>query len=106
MTLEEKVEKENDKKRANELGGTDWTRYSISVWRDIKRSAEERALKHPAMFPVALVERLILCFTRDTDKIILDPFVGSGSTLLAAKNLNPHSPDDALSFGVACAIQI
>jgi DNA modification methylase len=83
----EAKQEETDKKRANDLRGSDWTRYSLSVWRGIKRSAEERALKHPAMFPVALVERLILCFTRASDMRILDPFVGSGSVLVAAKNL-------------------
>lgn len=74
-------------KRANDLAGGDWTRYSISVWRDLKKTAAERNLKHPAMFPAALVERLILCFTRADEKVILDPFSGSGSTLLAARNL-------------------
>lgn len=77
----------SEPKRANDLNGKDWTRYSLSVWRDLRRSPEERALKHPAMFPVAMIERLILCFTRSSEKIILDPFAGSGSTLIAAKNL-------------------
>jgi DNA modification methylase len=84
------TEQENTKpepKRANDLNGKEWTRYSLSVWRDIKRSPEERALKHPAMFPVAMIERLIVCFTRNSEKTILDPFAGSGSTLIAAKNL-------------------
>lgn len=83
----EAKEKEAEKTRANDLSGSEWTRYSVSVWRNIRRSAEERALRHPAMFPVALVERLLACFTRNSDMRILDPFVGSGSTLVAAKNL-------------------
>ena len=36
------------------------------------------------MFPSALVERLIECFTTSEDEYILDPFMGSGSTILAA----------------------
>jgi DNA modification methylase len=36
------------------------------------------------MFPAALVERLIRCFTREGSRRVLDPFCGSGSTLLAA----------------------
>lgn len=75
-------------KRGNELSGRDWTRYSISIWSDIRFSAEERELKHPAMFPTMLVDRLIQCFTKSTDTTILDPFMGSGSTLVAARNLN------------------
>lgn len=74
-------------RRANDLDGRAWTRYSISVWRDIKKSPEERALKHPAMFPSELVERLILCFTRSDETVVLDPFCGSGSTLVAAQKM-------------------
>jgi adenine-specific DNA-methyltransferase len=39
--------------------------------------------EHPCQFPVALVERLILSLT-DTQDLVLDPFVGSGTTLVAA----------------------
>lgn len=59
----------------------------ISVWNDIRFTAEERSLKHPAMIPTMLVERIIGKFTRDSQPRILDPFMGSGSTLLAARNL-------------------
>jgi len=78
------------KKRANELNGTAWSRYSISVWNDIRKSGDETKLKHPAMFPQMLVTRLLLCFTAETDKRILDPFAGSGSTLIAARELGKY----------------
>lgn len=71
-------------KRANELDGATWTKYSLSVWSDIKKSADEYALRHPAMFPVTLIRRLIQCFTTAEDNVILDPFSGSGSTLVSA----------------------
>jgi len=73
--------------RANELSGSDWTRFSISIWSDIRFTTEERQLGHPAMFPTMLIERLIRCLTNQSDRVILDPFLGSGSTLVAAKNL-------------------
>ncbi|MCK4376229.1 MAG: hypothetical protein KAX19_12900 [Candidatus Brocadiae bacterium] len=47
------------KQRANELGGREWTKLSISVWRNIRKSREELALHHPAVFPIPLVERRI-----------------------------------------------
>jgi DNA modification methylase len=72
------------KRRANKLNGRDWLRYSISVWSDIRKTPEELALDHPALFPQALVERLLACFTIPADQVILDPFAGAGSTLLAA----------------------
>lgn len=65
------------------LDGRTWIRYSISVWNDIKKTREETPLKHPAMFPVHLCRRLIRIFTGPGD-LVLDPFAGSGSALLAA----------------------
>ena len=51
---------------------------------DVWEFPQEMRNKHPAPFPVALVERII----SSTDaKVILDPFMGSGSTAVAAKNL-------------------
>lgn len=75
------------KKRANELDGQTWTKYSISIWSDIKKTSEEIALGHPALFPVELPKRLLRCFTNEEDNVVLDPFVGLGSTVLAAEEL-------------------
>ena len=75
------------KKRANELDGQTWTKYSISIWSDIKKTSEEVALGHPALFPVELPRRLLRCFTNAEDNVVLDPFVGLGSTVLAAEEL-------------------
>lgn len=72
--------------RINQLNGKQWLQYSFSIWKDIQKNKEEWALKHPAMFPAMLVERLIDIFTNSTKQVILDPFMGSGSTLIAAKN--------------------
>ena len=77
----------NPTKRANDLDGASWTRHSISIWGDIRKSPEEASLKHPAMFPAQLAARLIQCFTTKDDPVVLDPFVGIGSTVLAAEAL-------------------
>ena len=71
-------------KRCNELDGATWLRYSISVWDDIRKTAEESHLKHPAMFPSMMVQRLIQMFMLNHQKVVLDPFVGSGSTAIGA----------------------
>jgi site-specific DNA-methyltransferase (adenine-specific) len=42
---------------------------------------------HPTQKPVPLLERLIEVFTDEND-VVIDPCAGSGTTLLAAKNLN------------------
>lgn len=69
------------------MDGKRWLQYSISVWNDIKKTAEEKKLKHPAMFPTMLCKRLIEIFSKEGD-LIFDPFAGSGSTLIAASDLN------------------
>lgn len=74
-------------KRANDLDRKTWLKYSMSVWSDIKRTAEERRLDHPAPFPEQLVRRLIECYTTSEDMVILDPFAGTGTTLVAAKRM-------------------
>jgi DNA modification methylase len=71
-------------RRANELSGKEWTALSISVWKDIRKTADEMHLDHPAMFPIMLVKRVIQCFTTSSERMILDPFMGSGSTLVGA----------------------
>lgn len=68
-----------------DLDGKSWTKFSVSVW-DMIKTKEENQLKHPAMFPLELCERLIRIYSRPGD-IVLDPFMGSGSTLIAAKSL-------------------
>lgn len=70
--------------RQNKLSGGTWLQYSFSIWRDIQKNPEEWKLKHPAMFPIQLAERLIEIFTNKPGQFVLDPFMGSGSTVIAA----------------------
>lgn len=72
--------------RINKLNGKQWLQHSFSIWKDIQKNKEEWALKHPAMFPIMLAERIIDIFTNSEKQIVLDPFMGSGSTLIAAQN--------------------
>ena len=76
-----------DVRRGNSLDGRTWTRYSISIWSDLRKSREELALKHPALFPVELPKRVIECFLPPEGRTVLDPFCGLGSTVLAAHEL-------------------
>ena len=62
----------------------DWTK---SVWTMQPESA--RKVGHPAPFPVELPYRLIQLYTFSND-IVLDPFMGSGSTALAAIRSGRH----------------
>lgn len=51
---------------------------------DIWEFTQEMKNEHPAPFPVALIERII---SSTHARIILDPFMGSGTTAIAAKKL-------------------
>lgn len=44
-------------------------------------------LNHPTIYPIAMIERIIKMSTNEGDTV-LDPFLGSGTTLVAAKRLN------------------
>ncbi len=54
---------------------------TLDVWRIDAESA--RRVQHPAPFPVELPRRLIELYTFEND-LVLDPFLGSGTTLVAA----------------------
>ena len=73
--------------KMNNFTGKEWLQHSFSIWRDIRKNSEETKLKHPAMFPIQLCEKLINIYTKDEGEVILDPFMGVGSTVIAAKNL-------------------
>jgi len=75
------------RRHCNELGGKRWLQNSISVWSDIRKTTEETRLKHPAMFPSMLVERLIETFVPPEGAVVLDPFAGSGSTVITAQQM-------------------
>ena len=54
---------------------------TLDVWRIDSESA--RRVQHPAPFPIELPRRLIDLYTYEDD-LVLDPFLGSGTTLVAA----------------------
>ena len=54
---------------------------------DIWKIGQDLKNPHPAPFPVELAERIIRSTTAN---IILDPFVGSGTTAIAAKKFNRY----------------
>lgn len=57
------------------------------VWTDIHRIRhKKRRDEHPCQLPIHLLERLIL-MTTDEGDLVFDPFVGTGTTAVAAKRL-------------------
>ena len=60
--------------------GYDW--WNINQVKNVSRDKTE----HPCQMPVAVMENIIKLLPED--KIIVDPFAGSGTTGIACKNLN------------------
>lgn len=69
--------------KTNHLTGKEWLQNSFSIWRELGKTDEERKLKHPAIFTIKLVSKLIETFSRPQESLILDCFAGSGTTLIA-----------------------
>ncbi len=69
--------------KINNLTGKEWLKLSKSVWISTKSAIDKDAFEHPAPFLVEDIKKLILLFTKKND-YVLDPFMGSGTTLLAA----------------------
>lgn len=60
------------------------TRVFRNLWSGLLRSEEKGEFYHPTQKPIALMR---WCLTFCPDGVVLDPFMGSGSTLRAAKDL-------------------
>ena len=76
---------DNKTKNKSKLSKDEWRKYISSIW----KFPPEHDRAHPAPFPVELPFRLIKLFSFTND-IILDPFMGSGTTALAAKMVERH----------------
>ncbi len=70
----------------NCLTPKEWLQAQVGVWqfRYERRDVRDRNL-HPATFPLALATRALELFTH-RGELVLDPFVGSGTTLVAARD--------------------
>jgi site-specific DNA-methyltransferase (adenine-specific) len=74
------LDENGHRKRWTGLGNV-WV-YTAPFW----NSKNDKAV-HPAQKPILMIERLILLSSNEND-VVFDPFAGSGTTLVAAKNLN------------------
>ena len=71
----------------NTISAEDFAIATQSIWHIGSTSAKKR--KHPAPFPLELARRVIELYSFKND-IVLDPFMGSGTTAEAAVMLQRH----------------
>ncbi|OGO35334.1 MAG: SAM-dependent methyltransferase [Chloroflexi bacterium RBG_16_57_11] len=74
-------------KRVNTITKEEFLEYTRSVWTFGAESA--RKVGHPAPFPMELPYRLIQLYTY-AGEVVLDPFMGSGQTAIAALKAGRH----------------
>lgn len=69
--------------RVNDLTGKEWLQLTKSVWVSERCAEDKEAFKHPAPFLIKDIRKLIRLFTKK-EMVVLDPFMGSGTTLIAS----------------------
>src|SRR5213592_70971 len=69
--------------KLNELSGKDWIKFTKSWFVHRPKPRGDQKIRHPASFPESLVREFILFFTKK-GQLVIDPFLGTGSTLVAS----------------------
>src|SRR3989344_8373136 len=70
----------------NELSPQDWLKFTKTWFVHRPKPRKEAEKLHPAKFPESLIEEFILFFTKKGE-VVLDPFLGTGSTLVACDTM-------------------
>ncbi len=69
------------------ISNNNYQKWFRQIWMDVTGASTK---DHPAPFPIELAERLVRMFSFVGD-IVLDPFMGTGTTNLAACRWGRHS---------------
>lgn len=77
--------RKNPDKRANSISKEEFLEFTKSIWTFPAEAASK--VGHPAPFPIELPYRLIQLYTFENE-VVLDPFMGSGQTAIAALKAN------------------
>ncbi len=73
------------------MSAKEWLKAQLGVWQSYYEGRDIRDKKlHPAVFPISLAKRCIELFTHQGE-LVLDPFVASGTTMVAARDLDRNA---------------
>lgn len=79
------------KSHINCLDAKEWLKSQLGVWQFNYEGRDIRDKNiHPATFPISLAKKIIGLFTHEGE-LVVDPFVGSGTTLIAARDMNRNA---------------
>ena len=78
-------------KHINCLSAKEWVKNQVAIWEFFyeKRDIRDKNI-HPAVFPIALPRKCIELFTHKGE-LVIDPFLGIGTTLIAARDLDRNA---------------
>ncbi len=86
--------------RLNDLETKEWLKFQKSWFVHNPPRRKDDVLRHPAKYPETLVQEFIEFFTKQ-EQVVLDPMVGTGSSLVAAMRAGRHSYGIELNPGYA-----
>jgi DNA modification methylase len=76
--------------RLNDLRPKEWLKFQKSWFIHNPPARRKDVLQHPAKFPETMAQEFVEFFTK-SGEIVLDPMVGTGSTLIACLRAGRHS---------------
>jgi len=76
--------------KLNNLTGKEWLPFTKSWFTINARNRSKSEIQHPAKYPEELVMEFVKFFTNEGE-VVLDPFMGVGSTMIGCQNLNRRS---------------
>jgi len=71
--------------RVNELSAQEWLRFTKTWFIHNPAPRKKDEILHPAKYPEKMIEEFVRFFTK-TGGVVFDPFLGTGSTLVACYN--------------------
>lgn len=83
IDLENKNSRENKNQSFNGMSASEWAKHSRSVWKDLPTLKEDSRFDKMIILPVQLIDRIVNIYSKEDD-IVLDPFMGSGTTIISA----------------------
>ncbi|MBL7163904.1 MAG: site-specific DNA-methyltransferase [Anaerolineales bacterium] len=94
------MSKRKFRNRLNDLPAKEWLKFQKSWFVHNPPPRKDDVMRHPAKYPETLVQEFIEFFTKQGG-VVLDPMVGTGSTIVAAMRSGRHSYGIELNPGYA-----